>query len=291
MIDKRIYYCQFGDKEMSELNKKCMASQTKFCPDYEIVKIDETNFDWKKTDYTIEGYEKKNWSAVTNAARLDVLRRGNGFYLDTDVQLLKSLDELRVLDGGFITEFEPSQPDSGVLGCGDKFPQLYDVAEKELVKGSVLHKNFIRNLYKMYNYHGQSKVTFKDGFTILGEEWFPTIRSKFITDKTIAIHYFENTQVKTPINITDPFYPFQKVDVYFAGRKIHEDEDSTIKLTIFTNKEWKSSDILGRMNYFFNPNVVKVQCRDFVAERKDWNKLAPICTDVTAGGFVVTYMI
>jgi hypothetical protein len=42
--------------------------------------------------------------------------------LDTDVQLLKSLDELRVLDGGFITEFEPSQPDSGVLGCGDSFP-------------------------------------------------------------------------------------------------------------------------------------------------------------------------
>jgi hypothetical protein len=45
------------------------------------------------------------------------------------------------------------------------------------------------------------------------------------------------------------------------------------------------------MNYFFNPNVIKVQCRDFVAERKDWNKLAPICTDVTTGGFIVTYMI
>ena len=134
MIPKRIYYCWFGEGEMTELNKKCMETWPKFCPDYEIIRIDESNFPPETTPYAKLGYEKKNWSATSNAARLHFLKNhGGGFYLDTDVQLIKSLDELCKYDGGFITEFDVSQPDSGVLGCGENFPWLYQVAYDELV--------------------------------------------------------------------------------------------------------------------------------------------------------------
>ena len=74
MIDKRIFYCWFGNGEMSELDKKCMASWEKVCPDYEIVRIDETNYDYKANDYAYENYEHGNWSAVSNAARLEFLK-------------------------------------------------------------------------------------------------------------------------------------------------------------------------------------------------------------------------
>ena len=293
MIDKRIYYCWFGKGEKSELNKKCIASWKQFCPDYEIVEINEDNFDYTVSEYAIEGYEKGNWSAVSNTARLQFLREGNGFYMDTDVQLLKSLDELRELDKGFITEFDIGQPDSGVLGCGDCFPWLYEVAEKELTKGTVLHKNFIRNMYKEYDYHGQSKITYDDGFTILGEEYFPTARSGFITDKTIGIHYFENTWTKNMINITDKFYPFQRVMVYINGRLIYKDKDATVNLILLNHKKkWNDPDILGRANYLFNPKVIKVQTRDFIAERIEYDRTYyDIRKFITTGGAIVSYML
>lgn len=291
MIDKRIYYCWFGKGEMSPLNKKCIESWQKFCPDYELYEINEDNFDVNLTEYSAEGYEKHNWSAVTNTARLEFLKKGNGFYLDTDVQLIKSLDEIRNLDAGFITEFDVGEPDSGVLGCGEGFPWLYDIAAKELTKGTVLHKNFIRNMYQRYNYYGQSKINYDDGFTILGEEYFPTVRSGLITENTIGIHYFENTWTKYPIKIIDPFYPFQRVKVFARGRMIQEDENATVNLTILTTrKPWKGPEILGRANYLFNPNVVKVQTRDFIAERIEYDKNADIRTFITSSGTIVNYL-
>ena len=51
MIPKRIFYCWFGKGEMSELNKRCIASWKKYCPDYEIVEINESNFDYNAFDH------------------------------------------------------------------------------------------------------------------------------------------------------------------------------------------------------------------------------------------------
>ena len=156
MIDKRIFYCWFGGGQMSQLNKDCIDSWKKFCPDYEIIEINESNFDYHITDYAIEGYEKKNWSAVSNTARLEIMTKVNGFYMDTDVMLMKSLDELREYDGGFITEFLPGQPDVGVLGRGSKCPEVYKMAREHMVKGTVMHKVWLRDLYKLYDIHGES---------------------------------------------------------------------------------------------------------------------------------------
>jgi hypothetical protein len=45
MIPKIIHYCWFGGNPLSELAQKCIESWKKFCPDYEIVRWDESNFD------------------------------------------------------------------------------------------------------------------------------------------------------------------------------------------------------------------------------------------------------
>ena len=289
MIDRRIFYCWFGEGEMTELNKKCIASWKEFCPNYEIVEINENNFSPDTTPYAKYGYEKKNWSAVSNAARLHYLMRYGGFYLDTDVQLTQSLDSLRSLDGGFITEFDSGQPDSGVLGC-NKFPWLYKVAAAELVPGSVLHKNFIRNMYAKYDVHGEPFTTYPDEFTVLGEEYFPTVRTGLYTKNTIGIHYFENTWVKTPLKVLDPFYPYQKVEVYVGGKLIHKDKDATVKLVMKDmRKKWNGPEILYRMNYFFNPRVVRLFCQAFEAERLGYELTGSESTCITPSSMIVTY--
>lgn len=291
MIAKRIFYCWFGNGEMSNLNKRCIESWKKYCPDYEIILINELNYDWNSNPYAKIGYEAGNWSAVSNAARLEFLKQYSGFYLDTDVELCKSLDELRKYDGGFITEFVSSQPDSGILGRGSEFPSFYEEVYKNLQPGCVLHKEFIKELHRRYDIHGEGVRTYDDGFTVLGEEYFPTIRTGLFTEKTIGVHFFENTWVKTQLPITDGFYPYAKVKVQIQNKLVHEDEGADIILKPKNlRKKWNDSDVLGKMNYFFNPKVVKLFCGDFEAERMEYDLTATLHNTVTASGLIVTWM-
>lgn len=94
MIPKVIHYCWFGGGELNELSEKCIASWRKFCPDYEIVRWDESNYDVSKNEYMYRSYEAKKWAFVSDYARLDILYEHGGIYLDTDVELIGSLDEL-----------------------------------------------------------------------------------------------------------------------------------------------------------------------------------------------------
>lgn len=94
MIPKIIHYCWFGGTSLSETALKCIESWRKCCPDYEIKQWDEKNYDVNKYRYTKEAYEQKRYAFVTDVARLDIIYQEGGIYLDTDVELLKSLNDL-----------------------------------------------------------------------------------------------------------------------------------------------------------------------------------------------------
>lgn len=292
MINKRIFYCWFGKGHKTQLNIDCIKSWKKYCPDYEIIEINENNFDYKYTPYSEEGYLKGNWSAVSNTARLEILHNENGFYLDTDIMLLKSLDQLREYDGGFISEYDAGQPDVGILGRGSTNPKLFEMAREHMIKGTVMHKVFLRDLYSLYDVHGESIHTFDDGFTVLGEEFIPNARKKFKTNDTIALHYFENSWINHPIKVTDKFYPFQKIRAFIDNDLIYEDTNPVIDVSII-NKDlyWKNMKILGRMNYFFNPKVIKIETEDFIANRINFDKNKETSVTTTASGMIVTHMV
>lgn len=94
MIPRKIHYCWFGHGEMSELEKKCIESWKRLCPNYEIIRWDEDNFDVNSIQYTQQAYNCKKFAFVSDYARLDIIYRYGGIYLDTDVELLKPLDSL-----------------------------------------------------------------------------------------------------------------------------------------------------------------------------------------------------
>lgn len=106
LIPKKIHYCWVGQNPIPEHLQQYISSWKKFCPDYEIIRWDESNYDFKKNKYMKEAYECKKWGFVPDYARLDIVYNEGGIYLDTDVELISSLDKLLSdeMFCGFISE-------------------------------------------------------------------------------------------------------------------------------------------------------------------------------------------
>lgn len=95
MIPKVIHYCWFGHGEKPELAHKCIESWKKYCPDYEIIEWNENNFDINMNPYTKKCYEEKKYAFLSDYARLLIIEQNGGFYFDTDVEIVRSLESLR----------------------------------------------------------------------------------------------------------------------------------------------------------------------------------------------------
>lgn len=92
MIPKIIHYVWVGGNPLTPLAEKCIESWKKFCPDYEIKRWDESNFDISQNVFCKEAYESKKWAFVSDYIRLKVLYEFGGIYMDTDVEVVKPLD-------------------------------------------------------------------------------------------------------------------------------------------------------------------------------------------------------
>lgn len=73
---------------------KCIESWKKFLPDYEIKEWNEKNFDVNIIPYTAEAYQAKKYAFVSDYARFWILYHYGGLYFDTDVEVIKSLDDI-----------------------------------------------------------------------------------------------------------------------------------------------------------------------------------------------------
>lgn len=94
VIPKKIHYCWFSEKPMPLFLQECVQGWRELCPDYEIKEWNEKNYDVADIPYVEEAYKNGSYGFVADVARLDILYQYGGVYLDTDVTLLKSLDEL-----------------------------------------------------------------------------------------------------------------------------------------------------------------------------------------------------
>ena len=116
MIPKKIHYCWIGGNPLPKSAQKCIDSWKKYCPDYEIVEWNEKNYDFTKNQYMKDALEVKKWGFVPDYARLDIIYQHGGIYLDTDVEIVKSFDDL-LSDKGF-AGFESKEYVALGLGFG-----------------------------------------------------------------------------------------------------------------------------------------------------------------------------
>lgn len=101
MIPKIIHYCWFGRNPLPESAIKCINSWRVFFPDYEVKEWNEDNFDVNIIPYTAEAYSVKKYAFVSDYARFWILYHYGGLYFDTDVEVVKDMDDI-VRRGGFM---------------------------------------------------------------------------------------------------------------------------------------------------------------------------------------------
>ena len=101
MIPKTIHYCWFGRGKKPKLAQKSISSWKKFCQGFEIVEWNEDNFDVAQNQYLKNCYERKAWAFLSDYARLLVLEKHGGIYLDTDVEIVRPIDDLLEFDAFF----------------------------------------------------------------------------------------------------------------------------------------------------------------------------------------------
>lgn len=80
---------------------KCIESWKKFMPEYEIKRWDESNFDVDESAYSSEAYKVGKYAFVSDYARFKILYEYGGIYLDTDVEIIKPLDDI-LKDGPYM---------------------------------------------------------------------------------------------------------------------------------------------------------------------------------------------
>ena len=100
-IPKIIHYCWFGGNPLPELAYKCISSWRKYLPDYEIKEWNESNFDVYRATYTAEAYRLKKYAFVSDYARFWILYHYGGIYFDTDVEVIRPLDDI-IRKGTFV---------------------------------------------------------------------------------------------------------------------------------------------------------------------------------------------
>ena len=94
MINKIIHYCWFGRNPLPSQAERCIASWRKYLPGYEIKEWNEDNFDVDVIPYTSEAYKAGKYAFVSDYARFWILYKYGGIYFDTDVEVIRPLNDI-----------------------------------------------------------------------------------------------------------------------------------------------------------------------------------------------------
>lgn len=204
MKTKKIHYCWFGGNEKPDIVQKCIESWRKFCPDYEIIEWNESNFNVHHCKYVSQAYKHKKYAFVSDYARFKILSEQGGVYLDTDVEIIKSIAELPDAFVGFESK---SSVNSGLIrgaDIGDEICSLmlerynndfFVLEDGELNLKTVCERETALLVEKGLILNGERQVV--SGTTVFPVEYFcpkDYITEKLtITENTHCIHHYASS--------------------------------------------------------------------------------------------------
>lgn len=200
-IPKIIHYCWFGENPLPNSVKKCIKSWKKYCPDYTIIEWNKSNFDLDCNDYCRTMAKEKKWAFLTDYIRLKVVYEHGGIYLDTDVELIKSIDDLR-RQGPYLGIENTGQAATGLGFAAEAGnPLIKENMEyyEELVSYTELKAcpQITTDILKKHGFSDKkiAEIQIVDGVRIYPEEYLCPKSERtgltIITENTHSIHHFD----------------------------------------------------------------------------------------------------
>lgn len=207
-IPKVIHYCWFGGKPLPSLAHKCIASWKKYFPDYEIKEWNESNFDVSMIAYTKQAYDAKKYAFVSDYARFWILYNHGGIYFDTDVEVIKSFDDI-LEQGAFMgletTEDGKYAPAPGLgIACAaghDTYEELLESYKQEqflLQNGEQDLSTIVsrtRDILKKYGFVEKNETQKVHEILIYPADYFCpkdfATGKLTITENTRSIHWYD----------------------------------------------------------------------------------------------------
>ncbi len=119
MIPKIIHYCWLSGDPIPEKLQKCMDSWKKKLPDYEFMLWDLNRFDISKSLWVKQAFAAKKYAFAADYIRLYAIYHYGGIYLDMDIEVIKSFNDL--LQQNYILGYEKAEGiEAGVFGSVPK---------------------------------------------------------------------------------------------------------------------------------------------------------------------------
>ncbi|MBU7454889.1 glycosyltransferase family 32 protein [Leuconostoc fallax] len=218
MIPKVIHYIWFGGKAKPNKIVQQIEQWRSILPDYQIKEWNETNYDIKNINvkYVQEALQENMWAFVSDYVRLDILNREGGIYLDTDVEILKSFDEL-LKNKAFIGRESKYAFSTAVIASEPKQRWLQQLLEDYSRRTFLIDKNvydktpnskYILSFFiKNYNFNNLENQQLVNGVMIYPSTYFSPINfathKTNISKETLTIHHYSGTWKSNSAKLKD----------------------------------------------------------------------------------------
>ena len=238
MIPKIIHYCWFGKNPLPPLAIKCIDSWKKYLPDYEIIEWNENNFNVNIIPYTQEAYKAKKYAFVSDYARFWILYKYGGLYFDTDVEVVKPMDEI-IARGAFMgCENEASNTSvanvAPGLGLGatpylsfyKEMLDLYSTLHFINLNGTYNHKTIVSYTTEMLCKYGLKQcnnIQECAGLWIYPKDYFNPMTPSGainINKNTYSIHHYTGTWIPFSMKAKKAFIKFCGDNIWCLIQKL-----------------------------------------------------------------------
>lgn len=228
MIPKIIHYCWLSDEEYPEKIKKCIESWQKYLPDYKFVKWDFTRINKSDFKWISDAFDNKKYAFAADYIRVYALYHYGGIYLDSDVEVLKSFNDLLQYPYFMSYEHKSDAIEAAILGS-EKGNPLFKILidyynEQDFIKANgmfneipipTLMKQFISQRFKSIPI--QSPIEIKrdnSTFFILPSDYFSPksyLDGKLhLTSNSYSIHHYNASWLPKYYQIEQQFWRILK---------------------------------------------------------------------------------
>lgn len=127
MIPKKIHYCWFGPKPLPKLVVNCLKTWSEKLPDYELCLWNENNSPMQNS-FVQQAYAAKKYAFVSDYIRFWALYNHGGVYLDTDMFVVRTFNDLLNNEVFFAWETaEEKNISCGVIGAIPEQPYIRNI--------------------------------------------------------------------------------------------------------------------------------------------------------------------